>query len=356
MDTPFYEERLRALEVRLDLAAKRPDAPSARDEEITATLAKWYRTVKKQQRHAGDLWQPAGEWEDYHRERRPFYDLLLSDKIGAAAAWLACFWRNPLGLLVKEYSRYDDLACGNPDKAAFFLRSLGRNYLVWKDLFDLPDEALRIDPAAGNPWGCVINGTFIAPKSIRYRTNVSQIDAATRDIDRRVVAEIGGGYGGLAAFLLAQVDRVAYVDFDLPETLVLSAYYLLSTHPDRRIALLDGESFDPSLLGRADAVLAPHYLIGRFPDKSISLFFNSFSLSEMPPPINAAYLDQIGRLTTHWFLHDNMDRPGVVNRGFARIPASRFPLDPQRFVLLSKHYDLFHGHGGDYKEFLYKVL
>jgi putative sugar O-methyltransferase len=356
VSAPFYEERLRTLEVRLDLAPRRPEAPTPADEEITASLARWYRAVKARQRDAGSLWQPAGEWQDYHLERRAFYALLERDEVRAAAAWLASFWRNPLGLIVKEYARFEDLAQGKPGAAEAFTRAQGRNYLIWKDLFDQPDEALRVDPTVGNPWGCLINGTFVAPKAIRYRTNAAQIDAATSDLDRRVVAEIGGGYGGLAAFLLAQVGRLTYVNFDLPETLVLCAYYLLATQPRRRIVLLDGGPFEPSLLGAADAILAPHFTIERFPAKSVSLFFNSFSLSEMPPPVNAAYLDQIARLTTHWFFHDNMDRAGVVNRGFERIPASRFPADPRRFVLLAKHYDLFHGHGGDYKEFLYKVL
>ena len=51
-----------------------------------------------------------------------------------------------------------------------------------------------------------------------------------------------------------------------------------------------------------------------------------------------------------------MDRKGVINRGFERIPASEYPIDKHKFVLLSKNYDLFHGHFGDYKEFLYKII
>ena len=48
-----------------------------------------------------------------------------------------------------------------------------------------------------------------------------------------------------------------------------------------------------------------------------------------------------------------MDREGVVNRGHERIPASKFPIDPAVMKCVYKHLDLFHGHDGDYREFLF---
>jgi hypothetical protein len=44
----------------------------------------------------------------------------------------------------------------------------------------------------------------------------------------------------------------------------------------------------------------------------------------------------------------------VINRGFERIPASTYPVDPKRLKLVYKHFDLFHGHDGDYRQFLYQ--
>jgi hypothetical protein len=75
----------------------------------------------------------------------------------------------------------------------------------------------------------------------------------------------------------------------------------------------------------------------------------------MMPESNKAYLDEIGRLTKGYFLHNNMDRKGVINRGFERIPSSSYPIDVEKFILLSKSFDPFHAHFGDYKEFLYKL-
>ena len=99
--------------------------------------------------------------------------------------------------------------------------------------------------------------------------------------------------------------------------------------------------------------LLPNYLIEEFPSSSVDVFFNSFSLSEMPPETMQAYLGEIHRLSLHFFLHNNMDRLGVINRGFERTPASQFPIDSNKFTLIAKNYDLFHSHFGDYKEFLY---
>jgi hypothetical protein len=53
------------------------------------------------------------------------------------------------------------------------------------------------------------------------------------------------------------------------------------------------------------------------------------------------------------FLHNNMDRRGVVNRGHERIPASEYPIDPTIWKRVYRRFDLFHGHEGDYREFLY---
>ena len=78
----------------------------------------------------------------------------------------------------------------------------------------------------------------------------------------------------------------------------------------------------------------------------------------MSRPVINQYLKRIAIATRHYFLHNNMDRGGVVNEGHERTPGSRYPFPEAAFKLLYKHYDLFQqkhsGRDGDYREFLYQ--
>jgi hypothetical protein len=170
-----------------------------------------------------------------------------------------------------------------------------------------------------------------------------------------MVAELGGGFGGMAWFLLRTGSGLTYIDFDLPETLVIAAYFVLSAWPEKEVLLCtSSECLTNEDLRRRDIVLAPNYMIPQLPGESVDLFLNAFSLSEMPYATIGEYLGHIQRCCGGYFLHNNVDREGVVNRGHARTPASRFPVDPRRFKLIYKKFDLFQGHDGDYREFLYQ--
>ena len=318
---------------------------------LTERLARFYQRMAADQPKAAAIYQPGGEWKNYNDEKSFLYGRLASGDITGAASLLANFWRNQLGLIVKEYARFEDLAAGRSEIVDPFCRSVGRNFLIWKDLFHLPAERLRIATHAGNPWGCLIDGELVTPKATRFHTAAWQLHHLVQGTERPVVAEIGGGYGGMLHYLFRETPDVRYVNFDLPETIVLHAFHVLNALPERPVCLY-GETGNPSDF---DVLLLPNYAIAGFAPKSVDVFYNSFSLSEMPAAVTDNYLGQIRRLTRGYLLHNNMDRKGVVNRGFERTPASEFPTSQHGFQLLSSHYDLFHAHFGDYKEYLYAV-
>ena len=76
----------------------------------------------------------------------------------------------------------------------------------------------------------------------------------------------------------------------------------------------------------------------------------------MPKATSSEYIEQIQKICRRYFLHNNMDRKGVINRGFESTPGSEYTIDHKVFKLVYKHFDLFHGHDGDYKEFLYRKI
>jgi hypothetical protein len=347
-------ESLREIPADLEQGlANRPcNMSTVQHREIVKRVMKMYQACKRDQPQAAAPYQPGGEWANYLAERMSFYDALQAGDLGRSEHDLSNFWRNPLGMIVKEYANFHQLQQGDPERVERFQRSLLRNLRVWQDIFGAEISALRV-PCVGNPWGLMINDELVVPKACRFHALASQIAELTSDLGRPVVAEIGAGYGGQAYYLLRDHAEITYIDFDLPESLVLAAYYLICCLPDRKV-ILYGESNKPlsELIREYDLLLLPNFALAQLDQPVIDVALNTFSFSEMPMETLATYLRQLELSAKHYLLHNNMDRKGVFNRGFERIPASQYPLSPESWKLLYKRYDLFHGHEGDYREFL----
>ena len=347
--------------VELDSALQRglEERPSTIDPQTHDAIVKrvmaMYKACKQEQLNAPEPYQPGGEWKNYLAERNAFYDLIINDEFDAASEKLRGFWRNELGPIVKEYAKYEQLTGRESEYIERFQRNIQRNYQVWKEIFRCEDSVLDV-PTVGNPWGYFFGEQLVVPKACRFHALSQQIISLTSDVEQPLVAEVGAGYGGQAYYLLRDRANLTYVDFDLPETLVFAAYYLLACLPDRSI-LLFGEEPTPTI-GTAwrgyDAILMPNFELPRLADNSVDLCLNSFSFSEMPMETLKEYINHVQRSSCGYLLHNNMDRKGVVNRGFERIPASEYPIDIDAMKLIYKKFDLFHGHDGDYREFLYQ--
>jgi putative sugar O-methyltransferase len=232
--------------------------------------------------------------------------------------------------------------------------------MIWRNLDNLPTDVLGI-PQIGNPWGYVIDDTLIAPKALRYHLLASQIRGLVSNFDHPVIAEIGAGYGGTAYYLLRGNERLTYIDFDLPEVLTIAAYYLKRSLPHRRIMLWDADSdLGSEQINDFDVVLMPNWMLSSLPPNSVDVFLNTFSLSEMPFDTIKHYINQIERTCRNYFLYNNMDRHGVMNRGFERVPCSRYPMTPGVFKQMYKRYDMFQrlhsGRDGDYREVLLQKI
>ncbi|MBO0697025.1 MAG: putative sugar O-methyltransferase [Zavarzinella sp.] len=334
----------------------RPDPIS--DEELAPTaarLCRFYRDLKAAQADQPDLYLAGGEWREYLRQQERLYAPFQKGDIAAASRTLRHFWRNEHGSIVKQYAGFDRLRESEDDRHRF-TEWTARDYMLWRNLLHADPEELTV-PRVGNPWGYYVGDVLIAPKALRYHVLATQIREITADVARPVVAEIGAGYGGTAHYLMRGDWPATYVDFDLPEVLLFAAYYLVRTLPHRRVLLWEpGVRVDAATLAANDVVLCPNWELAGLPAGSVDLFLNTFSLSEMPPAVIEEYVRHIERACRGYFLYNNMDRPGVVNRGHQRVPCSRYPISPRTFKTLYKRYDLFQerhsGRDGDYREVL----
>jgi putative sugar O-methyltransferase len=351
---PFHD--LAALEAGLQPRLDRARSPAG-EPELLAELQRAYRMIKADQSRQPEIYQPAGEWREHVALRMPHYAAFYDSSCERLSALLGNFWRNELGVLVKQYAGYPQLQADGAARERY-AQLMAYDLMIWTHLLNADVSELAM-PEVGHPWGYLWQQTLIGSKAMRYHVLATQLQDMTREIARPVVAELGAGYGGLAYYLMRGNEARVYVDFDLPETLMVAAYYLRSALPHRRVYLHHGGAVDWNrLLGDYDVMLVPNWLIGALPVDSVDAFVNTFSLSEMTYPVIGHYVRCITAATRHYFLHNNMDRAGVLNQGHERIPASRYPVPELEFKLLYKRYDLFqqkhYGRDGDYREYLYQ--
>ena len=274
------------------------DLPREGHGSIVQRVCGLFQAAKRDQSDAAELYQVRGEWESYVGERQSLYKSLLDDEVDQALSMLQAFWRNELGPIVKEYATYEQLTACEAESVERFSNGVVRNYLVWREIFHESPDVLSVPPV-GDPWGYMIEDQLVVPKATRYHAHAHKVAELVGDSDRPVVGELGAGYGGTAYYLLRDNPRITYVDFDIPETLALAAYYLLCCFPESDIYLY-GEAPIPVDPGSQQyrALLLPNYALPQMNDRSINLFLNAFSLSEMPFSVLEEYVLQIQRIVS----------------------------------------------------------
>ena len=318
--------------------------------------ADFYRRIRRPDEELPEAYRAGGEWKVYVEARSSVYDAAMNGDLDALTPLLREFWRNELGPIVSQYAYFPDLAAGDEAKVERFTKMLARDYRYWRSLWDEDPGVLEVSDV-GNPWGLELDGVLVTPLALRFHTHSKQIAELLRGVDGAIVAEIGGGYGGMAHRLAALAPDVTYVDFDLPETLMIAAFHLRAALPERDVFLWEpGVTLDRETIAGHDVVLAPHYALPELAPLTADLFLNAFSLSEMRMEAVEEYMRRIAVSGRRYFLQNNVDRVGVVNRGFERIPCSRFPLDRELFRTLYHRFDTFQGPEGDYRESLHERI
>jgi hypothetical protein len=183
-------------------------------------------------------------------------------------------------------------------------------YNHWKKLTENRfDESELEMPNFGNPYGYHVSDTFIRTGAEYLHYYASRIrELISEGTGRKVVVELGGGYGGLAYFLNLKTENLTYIDLDLPENMALTAYYLLNSFPEKNILLYGENDLDPVDFNKYDIVILPNFEITKLPSKFADLVFNSYSLAEMPTQTIDLYIDELARACKNYFMHVNHNR------------------------------------------------
>jgi putative sugar O-methyltransferase len=157
-------------------------------------------------------------------------------------------------------------------------------------------------PKVGNPFGIVLEGTLIR-MGAEYQHYCAHRISRLLEPGAAIIAEIGGGFGGMAYYLLRDRPRTTYIDFDVPESLALTAYYLLKAFPQLNFLLYGEAELTRKTISQVDVVLMPVFELADMPAASADITFSSHAMSDLAPESMNQYLHDIARITGDHFLY-----------------------------------------------------
>ncbi len=310
-----------------------------RADEITERIVAAYRLAKRSQANSPPEYAVGPMWEGMIR--RNFREVLaaLGDgDLKRLAGILEAFHRSPCSLWAG--GSYEDLVAWRRNK--WYKYQFINTWLQYCAVLETVggDDSRLTYSQVGLPVGLDTGGGIVPLEAIRYHYWQRYISRLLGRLKRSVVCEIGGGLGGQAFKVLEEHEGpLTYVVFDIPETLLISSYFLLRSLPKARTLLYGEARLDAAAFEHYDLILMPNFAIPALPDDVVDLFFNSCSFSEMLRETVEAYVRTIDRCCRGWFLHVNHTARfhwDVNGSRFTNLPADHVIPDPDRFELVEK--------------------
>jgi glycosyltransferase involved in cell wall biosynthesis len=142
------------------------------------------------------------------------------------------------------------------------------------------------NPALGG-FGFEIDGALHNVDTLKYFEVLAGMKRSgilapfSQGAERRVVWEIGGGWGGLAYQFKTLWPNTTYVIVDFPELFLYSATYLGSVFPGARLWFWDGEEDASASAADADFVFVPNTAVEALRTGPSDLLVNLVSFQEM---------------------------------------------------------------------------
>ncbi|HYK36514.1 putative sugar O-methyltransferase [Alloacidobacterium sp.] len=273
------------------------------DPQVLERICASYNKAVRDSQDAPKAFQSTDWWQQIRQERLgPVMRALETCDILTLGGMYRNFFRDvcSTGLISVPYGMTSAFFGGN-------MRDIHRRYYLGDALYRIDHWATQTDsrfalrdltgPEIGNPFGILIDGTLVRTGSpyqhycaLRIREHLAS--------DADTVAEIGGGYGGMAYYLLRDHAGVKYLNFDVPESIALASYYLLKAFPHLNL-LLYGEKE----IARADVVLLPLFEMEKVQHESIDITFSSHAMSDLSDKSMSDYLKVIARFTKSCFFY-----------------------------------------------------
>lgn len=305
------------------------------DTAIIKRIITAYQKAKARQPSTGAAFNVSNEWLFiYERDLGPVMKALADGDVERVQKMYRNFFRDPCSTgLAGLPIEIPNLFGGGPIKQKYreyIMCDVLHRYSLWQTRTEQKYPAAALSaPIVGNPYGYIVDGVFVRACGDYQHYYAHAIGELLASCPNHVVVEIGGGFGGLAFYLLRDHPKVSYVDFDLPEATALASYYLMKSLPDVPIRLYGEAELTSALLEGPGLTMMPSFEIVNMPARSTAVSFNSYSLAEMSPSTVHVYLDEIARITQGYFLHVNHNRNAVLS-------ADDFGLEKRSFTMLNR--------------------
>jgi hypothetical protein len=120
---------------------------------------------------------------------------------------------------------------------------------------------------------------------------------------KKIVLEIGGGFGLLAYFQTKNTSNSCYIIVDIPNVGILSSYFLIKLGLN---VCLYGEydKLDDELFSKYDVIIIPPDEITKIPKKSCDFIINTASFTEMSKESIIFYIQEINRIRPTYLYTD----------------------------------------------------
>ena len=285
--------------------ASRP-AAAGDDTPLLRRICQAYIAAAELDSFSRHEYNATGWWQNVRRSSlTPVRRALATCDTGALGAMYRDFFRDPCsaGLIGLPLAKvYFGGAIQDVYRHSFLSDALHRiDY--WKgqtgNRFELRELA---GPGIGNPFGAVIEGTLVC-KGAEYQHYCAQRIRELASAPGASIVEIGGGYGGMAYYLLRGNPQCTYIDFDVPESLALTSYYLLKSFPNLKFLLYGEEDLTREAIARSNVILMPPFELSKVPANSVDLTFSSHTMSDLSRSAQIVYLNEIERMTRQSFLN-----------------------------------------------------
>ena len=197
-------------------------------------------------------------------------------------------------------------------------------------------------PRFGNQSGAYIEDKFLGPGSFGNEFYGSILSELISDLKHPVVADLGAGYGKLAYFTLRNVKEFTFIDFDLPETLCLAAYYLMKSWPNKKTLLYGEDTFSENSKQKYELIFMPSNQIQYVGKDSIDLFMNKNSLGEMSPDAAINYVNHICNSTKYFFHMNHETIPNKFSDDSVSLLGHEYPVPKDKFKIIARYPDIWH--------------
>ena len=273
------------------------------DLNLAKKIFESYKIMKSEQKNSPQKYKPSSLWQSHIDKDFHFLkDSYENNDINKFLFFLQNFgnWNQYLGIenqtLIKKYSK-------NIFLNKFLSEEIFNGQLkLWKYYNNGDTNFKKLNmPKFGNQNGAYIDNNFVVIGSF-FNEIYSQIINKYLEKDKHnVIADLGGGYGRLAYYILKDLKKFTFIDFDIPETLCLASYFLSKSFPNKKIFYYGQQKFEETLLKEYDLFLLPCWEIEKIKNDSIDVIVNKNSLGEMEPETAYNYIDQIHKTSKYFF-------------------------------------------------------